>query len=71
MSTLVNIGYMKSLISFMKFLKLEKRNKISFVSFMRTRSLNALNSETLRELIALNNELDNDIDTKEFKSLMS
>ena len=48
----------------MKFLKLEKRNKISFVSFTRTKSLNALNSETLRELIALNNELDNDTNTK-------
>ena len=48
----------------MRFLKLEKRNKISFVSFTRTRSLNALNSETLRELIALNNELDNDTNTK-------
>lgn len=48
----------------MRFLKLEKRNKISFVSFTRTRSLNALNSETLRELIAINNELDNDTNTK-------
>ena len=48
----------------MRFLKLEKRNKISFVSFTRTRSLNALNRETLRELIALNNELDNDTNTK-------
>ena len=48
----------------MKFLKLEKRNKVSFVSFIRTRSLNALNSETLRELITLNNELDNDTNTK-------
>ena len=48
----------------MRFLKLEKRNKISFVSFTRTRSLNALNSETLRELITLNNELDNDTNTK-------
>ena len=48
----------------MKFLKLEKRNKISYVSFKRTKSLNALNSETLRELIALNNELDNDTNTR-------
>ena len=45
-------------------MKLEKRNKISYVSFTRTRSLNALNSETLRELITLNNELDNDTNTK-------
>ena len=48
----------------MKFLKLEKRNKISYVSFTRTKSLNALNSQTLRELIDLNNELDKDINTK-------
>ena len=48
----------------MKYLKLEKRNKISYVSFTRTKSLNALNSQTLRELINLNNELDNDINTK-------
>ena len=48
----------------MKFLKLEKRKKISYVSFTRTRSLNALNSQTLRELINLNKELDNDANTK-------
>ena len=48
----------------MKFLKLEKRNKISYVSFTRTKSLNALNSHTLRELINLNKELDNDVNTK-------
>ena len=48
----------------MRFLKLEKRNKISYVSFTRTKSLNALNSQTLRELIDLNNELDNDTNTK-------
>ena len=48
----------------MKFLKLEKRNKISYVSFTRTKSLNALNSQTLRELINLNKELDNDVNTK-------
>ena len=48
----------------MKFLKLEKRNKISYVSFTRTKSLNALNSQTLRELINLNKELDNDANTK-------
>ena len=48
----------------MRFLKLEKRNKISYVSFTRTKSLNALNSETLRELIDLNIELDNDMNTK-------
>ena len=48
----------------MRFLKLEKRNKISYVSFTRTKSLNALNSETLGELIGLNNELNNDANTK-------
>ncbi len=48
----------------MKFLKLEKRNKISYVSFIRTKSLNALNSQTLRELINLNKELNNDVNTK-------
>ena len=48
----------------MKFLKLEKKNKISYVSFTRTKSLNALNSQTLRELINLNKELDNDVNTK-------
>ena len=48
----------------MKFLKLEKRNKISYVSFTRTKSLNALNSQTLRELIDLNKEFDNDVNTK-------
>ena len=48
----------------MKFLKLEKRNKISYVSFTRTKSLNALNSQTLRELIDLNKEFNNDVNTK-------
>ena len=48
----------------MKFLKLEKRNKISFVSFTRTKSLNALNSQTLKELIDLNKELESDSRTK-------
>ena len=48
----------------MKFLKLEKKNKISYVSFTRTKTLNSLNTETLRELIDLNNELANDINTK-------
>ena len=48
----------------MRFLKLEKRNKISYVSFTRTRSLNALNIETLKELIDLNNELYNDTNTR-------
>ena len=48
----------------MKFLKLEKRNKISYVSFTRTKSLNALNSQTLRELIDLNKELESDSKTK-------
>ena len=48
----------------MKFLKLEKRNKISYVSFKRTKSLNALNRQTLKELIDLNNELENDSKTK-------
>tara|TARA_Y100000022_G_scaffold5694_1_gene4685 strand:- start:212 stop:931 length:720 start_codon:yes stop_codon:yes gene_type:complete len=48
----------------MKFLKLEKRNKISYVSFTRTKSLNALNSQTLRELININKELDKDVNTK-------
>ncbi len=44
----------------MKFLKLEKRNKIAYVSFTRTKSLNALNSETLKELIYLNKVLESD-----------
>ena len=48
----------------MKFLKLEKRNKISYVSFKRTKSLNALNSQTLKELIDLNKELESDLKTK-------
>ena len=48
----------------MKFLKLEKKNKISYISFTRTKSLNALNSQTLRELINLNKELENDVNTK-------
>ena len=48
----------------MKFLKLEKRNKISYVSFTRTESLNALNSQTLKELIDLNKELERDSKTK-------
>ena len=48
----------------MKFLKLEKRNKISYVSFTRTKSLNALNSQTLKELIDLNKKIENDITTK-------
>ncbi len=48
----------------MRFLKLEKRNKISYISFTRTKSLNALNSQTLRELINLNKELENDVNTK-------
>ena len=48
----------------MKFLKLEKKNKISYVSFKRTKSLNALNSQTLEELIDLNRELGSDSKTK-------
>ena len=48
----------------MRFLKLEKKNKISCISFTRTKSLNALNSQTLRELINLNKELENDVNTK-------
>ncbi len=48
----------------MKFLKLEKRNKISYVSFKRTKSLNALNSQTLKELIDLNKELESNSKTK-------
>ena len=48
----------------MKFLKLEKRNKISYVSFKRTKSLNALNNQTLKELIDLNKELESDSKTK-------
>ena len=48
----------------MKFLKLEKKNKISYVSFKRTKSLNALNSQTLKELIDLNKELESDSKTK-------
>ena len=48
----------------MKFLKLEKRDKISYVSFKRTKSLNALNSQTLKELIDLNKKLESDSKTK-------
>ena len=48
----------------MKFLRLEKRNKISYISFTRTKSLNALNSQTLKELIDLNKELESDSKTK-------
>ena len=48
----------------MKFLKLEKKNKIAYVTFIRTKSLNALNSQTLKELIALNKTLENDLKTK-------
>ena len=48
----------------MKFLRLEKRNKISYISFTRTKSLNALNSQTLKELIDLNKELESDLKTK-------
>ena len=48
----------------MKFLKLEKRNEISYVSFTRTKSLNALNSQTLKELIDLNKKLERDSKTK-------
>ena len=47
----------------MKFLKLEKRNKISYISFTRTKSLNALNNQTLKELIDLNKEIKNDSKT--------
>ena len=48
----------------MKFLKLEKKNNIAFVTFVRTKSLNALNSQMLKELIALNKTLENDLKTK-------
>ena len=48
----------------MKFLKLEKKNKITYVTFIRTKSLNALNSQTLKALIALNKTLENDLKTK-------
>ena len=48
----------------MKFLKLEKKNNIAYVTFVRTKSLNALNSQTLKELIALNKTLENDLKTK-------
>ncbi|MFL2768887.1 MAG: enoyl-CoA hydratase/isomerase family protein [Gammaproteobacteria bacterium] len=48
----------------MKFLKLEKKNNVSYVSFKRTKSLNALNSQTLKELIDLNKELESDSKTK-------
>ena len=48
----------------MKFLKLEKRNKISYVSFTRTKSLNALNSQTLKELIDLNKKFKSDSNTR-------
>ena len=48
----------------MKFLKLEKKNNIAYVTFVRTKSLNALNSQTLKELIALNKTLESDLKTK-------
>ena len=48
----------------MKFLKLEKKNNIAYVTFVRTKSLNALNSQTLKELIALNKTLEKDLKTK-------
>ena len=48
----------------MKFLKLEKKNNVSYVSFKRTKSLNALNIQTLKELIDLNKELESDSKTK-------
>ena len=44
----------------MKFLKLEKRNKIAYISFIRNRSLNALNNQTLQELINLNSQIKKD-----------
>ena len=48
----------------MKFLKLEKKNNIAFVTFVRTKSLNALNSQTLKELISLNKTHEKDLKTK-------
>ncbi len=44
----------------MKFLKLEKKSNIAFVSFIRNKSLNALNSQTLKELINLNRKIESD-----------
>ena len=48
----------------MKFLKLSKKNKIAYVSFIRNKSLNALNNQTLEELIQLNNQIKKDTKIK-------
>ena len=41
----------------MKFLKLEKRKNIAYVTFIRNESLNALNRDTLIELVKLNEKI--------------
>ena len=44
----------------MKFLKLTKKNKVAYISLIRNKSLNALNNQTLEELIHLNNQIQKD-----------
>ena len=48
----------------MKFLKLEKRKNIAYVTFIRNESLNALNRDTLIELVKLNEKIKNDLKIK-------
>ena len=48
----------------MEFLKLEKIKNIAYVSFIRNGSLNALNRNTLIELVKLNEKIKNDLKIK-------
>ena len=48
----------------MKFLDIKKIKNIAYVSFARERSLNALNSGTLKELIDLNLQIKKDTKIK-------
>ena len=48
----------------MKFLNIKKIKNIAYVSFTREKSLNALNSGTLRELIDLNFQIKKDTKIK-------
>ena len=48
----------------MKFLKLEKRKNIAYVTFIRNKSLNALNRDTLIELVKLNEKIKDDLKIK-------
>ena len=48
----------------MKFLKLEKRKNIAYVTFIRNESLNALNRDTLIELVKLNEKIKKDLKMK-------